>query len=160
SGIPKTDPFSYSMPSYPFVDHEWLSNIIIYLIYSKIGWLALAVLYSIIPLWALLIQVLRLPSRNRTLLLILSAVSISVFVGIRTQMVSILFFSIVTAFFTDNKFYQKYKYFLPFLFLIWANLHGSFAIGIAVFGLYLLVKFFKDRKIVLSDLTLLTVSAF
>ena len=27
TGIPATDPFSYTMQSYPFVDHEWLTNI-------------------------------------------------------------------------------------------------------------------------------------
>src|SRR3990172_11624222 len=35
NGISKTDPFSYTMPSYPFVDHEWLTNVVMSKIY---GW--------------------------------------------------------------------------------------------------------------------------
>jgi len=34
SGFPKTDPLSFTMPTFGFVDHEWLTNISISYIYS------------------------------------------------------------------------------------------------------------------------------
>src|SRR4030066_498133 len=48
NGIPKTDPFSYTMPSYPFVDYEWLTNLSWVFLYPVIGIFGLAVIYSVL----------------------------------------------------------------------------------------------------------------
>lgn len=45
-GIPITDPFSYTMSSFPFVDHEWLTNIMIAKLYPTLGFLGLSAFYS------------------------------------------------------------------------------------------------------------------
>src|SRR5258708_37445215 len=49
-GIPATDPFSYTMPSFPFVDHEWLSNILISLVYKFSTQWGLAIIYAALSL--------------------------------------------------------------------------------------------------------------
>src|SRR6266480_3296272 len=56
SGIPRTDPFSYTMPSYPFVDHEWLTNIVIAFLYSHVGMYGLAIIFSLLTVFALAIS--------------------------------------------------------------------------------------------------------
>ncbi|MGD0523485.1 MAG: hypothetical protein ABSA43_02930, partial [Candidatus Microgenomates bacterium] len=55
SGIPATDPFSYTMANFPFVDHEWLSNIYIYFLYNHIGQLGLALIFGVMATASLVI---------------------------------------------------------------------------------------------------------
>src|SRR6266567_1888962 len=55
-GIPYTDPFSYSMPSYPFVDHEWLTNILLERIFTLWGIVPLLILSSTLAVGSLLLQ--------------------------------------------------------------------------------------------------------
>src|SRR3989344_1743804 len=46
TGIPKTDPFSYTMASFPFVDHEWLANKLVYFSYDAVGFFGLSLLFA------------------------------------------------------------------------------------------------------------------
>src|SRR3972149_6328374 len=46
-GIPKTDPFSYTMPSYPFVDQTWLIDVVMARLYPAIGAIGLAGFYAV-----------------------------------------------------------------------------------------------------------------
>lgn len=46
SGIPKTDPFSYTVPTFAWVDHAWSISAIIFLVYSKVGYIGLAFLFA------------------------------------------------------------------------------------------------------------------
>ena len=62
-GIPRTDPFSFTMPSYLFVDHEWLTNVIIYFGYSLFGSVFLYFVFLI--LWLLLMWVSFLGSSKK-----------------------------------------------------------------------------------------------
>src|SRR3990172_1739641 len=47
-GIPAKAPFSYTMPSFPFVDHEWFTNVLIYILYENMGWLGLSFIFSLL----------------------------------------------------------------------------------------------------------------
>src|SRR5690554_6008795 len=47
-GIPKTDPFSYTMPNFPYVDHAWLTDVFIVVIYSSFGKLGLTIVFSLL----------------------------------------------------------------------------------------------------------------
>src|SRR3990167_9596253 len=89
SGIPLTDPFSYTMPSYPFVDHEWLTNILVFLGYKNIGWVGLGIAFSLITVLSLL-TAFKFDFRKKyfTLPFILSAGVLFGFVGIRPQAIS------------------------------------------------------------------------
>src|SRR3989344_1224640 len=55
-GIPNTDPYSYTMPSFRWVDHAWLSDLIIYLVFLYTGKTGLAFLFSFIGLSAIVIS--------------------------------------------------------------------------------------------------------
>src|SRR5437870_1663221 len=56
SGIPATDPFSYTMSSYPFGDHEWLTNIFLAKAMGGIGYIFLAALFAVIAVAAYALQ--------------------------------------------------------------------------------------------------------
>ena len=34
TGVPKLDPFSYTMPSFPVIDHEWLTDLTFYKLFN------------------------------------------------------------------------------------------------------------------------------
>lgn len=41
-GIPVKDPFTYTMPNFDFVDHEWLTNVLMWEGYRRVGRAGLA----------------------------------------------------------------------------------------------------------------------
>ena len=55
TGIPQTDLFSYTMPSYPFVDHEWLTNILLFLGFEKLGWVYLVIIFNLFAILSILV---------------------------------------------------------------------------------------------------------
>lgn len=159
SGIPQTDPFSYTMPSYPFVDHEWLTNILLFIGHERIGWIGLVIIFSLITLLAVLI-VLRFDVKNRFFVLpfILSSGVIFAFVGIRPQIISWLFFSVLTFLFLNKKAWQKYRIFLPLFFLLWANLHGGFILGLFIFSIFIAIEIYQEKKINPTNFAILGLS--
>src|SRR5947209_2475799 len=62
-GIPKTDPFSYTMPSFHLVDHEWLANIFLAKVFPLLGFGWLSFLFTLLALSSLLLQLYFLDKR-------------------------------------------------------------------------------------------------
>src|SRR5574340_1215076 len=54
-GVPKTDPFSYTMPNYPYVDHSWLTDLAIAKLYPLVGIAGLTMLFTIVTFASILI---------------------------------------------------------------------------------------------------------
>lgn len=158
SGIPITDPFSYTMPSYIFIDHEWLANLITYFLYQGVGWTGLAILFSGLATFAVVLPFLVRTRKFNFLPILLGTGYLVLFIGIRMQVVTLLFFSILITVLFNEKIYKRFKYFLPLLFLIWANLHGGFAMGIFTYFLYLISDFIKTRKINYTDWSIFLLS--
>jgi len=154
SGIPKTDPFSYTMPSFPFVDHEWLTNVLIAWSYPKIGFFGLAGVFAILGLGALLLAKgnLSLKDSQKAPLwflgptfFLLAAAAILPYVGIRPQIISWLFLALFLRFFEES-WWKKGSWFLPFLLVLWSNLHGGFPLGILVIFLLVLGESLKKKR--------------
>jgi hypothetical protein len=78
--------------------------------------------------------------------------------GVRPQLFSILFFSIIISLVLNKTNYEKYKYALPLLFLVWANLHGGFLFGVLVLLLFVFYKSISFRKIIYKDYLVLALS--
>ena len=55
SGIPKIDTFSYTMPTFPWVDHAWSQSYIMSLLFTKIGNIGTAFVFMILPLATLIV---------------------------------------------------------------------------------------------------------
>ncbi len=47
--IPTTDPFSFTWNGQPWTLHEWLSEVLMYLLISSVGALASLILFGLIP---------------------------------------------------------------------------------------------------------------
>src|SRR3989344_8844483 len=55
SGIPNKDPFSYTMPSYPYVDYEWLTHVTMAKLYSLSGYTGLALIFTLFAIITILV---------------------------------------------------------------------------------------------------------
>ena len=158
--IPKTDPFSYTMPSYHFIDHEWLSDLIIAKSYPFLGQIGLSFIFALIAISAVFLQLKNLPKKWSFIPLCLIFSILLFFQGIRPQIISLFFMSLLIITLFNKKIYQKLKYFIPFVFLIWANLHGSFPVGLVVLGTFILSEIIEKRRISWGNLFILLASVF
>jgi len=130
NGVPKTDIFSYTAVNFSWVNHSWLSDIILAVLYRVGGYAAAAGFFALIWTSALLIA-----SRKRSYIVMLLAFMATIpFTGIRMVAWSVLFFAILERLLERKRNY--FIWFIPVLFLIWANLHGSFTLGLLVLVLY------------------------
>lgn len=146
TGIPKTDPLSYTMPSFPFVDHEWLTNLLIYKLYSLTNYEVVAAVYSFL---ALLVLALAFPKKLYKYSwpsLFLSAGILIIFSGIRTQITTWVLFAFLVKILFDLRLWQKWRIVLPAIFLLWANLHAGFAAGVVTLVFVIALRSILDKK--------------
>src|SRR5437868_10892667 len=61
--IPHTDPFSFTRAGQPWIDHEWLSEVLIYGIYRAAGSTGLIVAFAVVTALAFLLVFLRCSGR-------------------------------------------------------------------------------------------------
>jgi hypothetical protein len=141
--IPHADPFSYSAAGKEWVTHEWLTEIIMYLLYGKLGMIPLIVFFSLVITAAYLFAYLRTADAAKPyaagFVLILCAVASAPLWGARPQMISLLLTSVFLYFLDEYEKNQSIRSLipLPLLTVIWVNLHGGFIIGIGIIGVYL-----------------------
>ncbi len=157
-GVPRTDWYSYTMPDYPWISHEWLSDVITYQIFSIAGFLGLSAFFSFLLLITFLLVFFTLPrsfSTELRILLILIAILVSkpvIFSGARIQYITLFGVAFLVYFllkWREGRFSSKKLFILPFIFLIWVNLHGGFIIGLVLLFLFILLEWiyaFLNRK--------------
>jgi hypothetical protein len=134
TGVPKTDQFTYTMPSFPHVDHEWLVDLVIYHVYSYGGFVLLSILYSLVLMAAIYIAVGNSVKNMYFYVgLILMAVGVIYpYFGVRHQALSWFYLAVFVRTLREKKIFERFKYFLPMLFLLWANTHGGFIAGLFI----------------------------
>lgn len=145
-GIPQTDPFSYTMPSYRFVDHEWLSDVVIAGIFMHFGLIPLHLLFAIIGTVTVFVLWRSNTKSYSFLFVLLLAGSLFDFVGIRMQIITWFFIAILVTILSQHTLFQKFRYILPLLFLFWSNLHGGFAIGYVLLAIWIIGTSFENKK--------------
>lgn len=144
-GIPRHDLFSYTMPSYPVVDHEWLINIAFAFLYPRIGMSGLAALFAGIAVLSGWIVVPKKAGAYRWLAMMLFySVAVSRF-GVRPQVLSWLFLAILLRLLYEG--WKWWRYGAIPLFLIWANMHAGFAIGVMVSLVAIVADALESKKI-------------
>jgi hypothetical protein len=167
-GIPKTDPFSYTMPSFPFVDHEWLTNTLLAKAYPSIGYFGLAIIASLIAslaalvsLWDFIFETKKYGKIKSFLFIIpflLGVGTLVSFFGVRPQVESWLFLAILTRILTKDSVWKKWRFFVPPLVLLWTNLHGSFAVSIVIIFIVTLLKSVRSKRALLDYIIIFAVS--
>lgn len=156
--IPVTDPFSYTMPSFPFIDHEWLTNVFIAIGYDHIGIVGLAAVFALFPILTVL-----LVSKRRTLpwLILPTMLALELLLprgGIRPQEITWFMLALLLFLWNNKKIWNTTRLFLPLLFVLWANLHGGFFLGIFVLFFILVVDSFQKKKLQIVNLLIVGIS--
>jgi hypothetical protein len=136
--LPALDPYSHTMPDWPWVEHAWLTDMVIGFLYSvadPIGALAVIFFFGAVTAgaWLVAAQCSRATIPVRLLACALSLWVALPFLGARTQMVTLL--GLATVMWLLHRLAQGERHvvwLMPPLFLVWANLHGGFAAGLFV----------------------------
>jgi hypothetical protein len=150
--VPDTNHYNYTFTG-NWVDHEWLSNLAVYEIYSHFGYIALSVLFAllivavlvILNIWARRVY----PESSPYLIIflqLLGVVAASPHFGVRMQESGLLFLALtllIIFFYNKSRNWRRLLILAPLMYL-WACLHASFLIGLAIlfflFGVKVLEK--------------------
>lgn len=160
--IPTIEHFDYTLAGKNWVDHEWLTNAIVYFIYNYANYITLSIIFALLVVITLLLINLYIKKYllglNDGFLLLLAMIpletlgvlAISPHTGVRMQELGLLFLTlllIIIKTFEKNKNWKRLVWLVPLLY-VWSCLHGSFLIGFFILGLYLAIKLaesFIDR---------------
>ncbi len=130
--IPLTDPFSHTRLGTPWIDHGWLAQVFLYGLYALGGWAGLSLGVAILVTLAFAF-VYRQSVGNpflRAFGVVLGAITSSVIWAARPQTVSFLLTALI-AYLLDR--YKRHNGrllpWLPLIVLLWANVHGGYAIA-------------------------------
>ena len=149
-----------------WVDHEWLSNLLLFNIYSffgNFGYWSLGIIFALIALGTVSLVakinrkyfVAELPRWDffflNTVFTTLATLALLRSYGIRLQVMTWLFFVLCFWLYFKIEKERKLKYLwaFPVLFCLWANLHGTFVLGLAISLLLLAFLFYKNKEKVL-----------
>lgn len=166
-GFPHNDPFSYTLSDFLFIPHSWLSEVIYWKLYtafdslSILGQPGLELIHTLSAISAALTVYItlkivsttdisqKIPASLHVLFLLIPSMllvgHLLPYVGTRPQTFSWLMFIFLFAILASNRLWQKYKYVVPIIFVIWAQLHGGFAIGIGILCLKIAVETLKNK---------------
>ncbi len=131
--LPTLDPYSHTMPDWPWVEHAWLTDLIIGAFYSLFGALGVILFFGGVMAGAWLVASLSVPCSMiyRLLACTLSLWVALPFLGARTQMVTLLGLAVLLVVLKRNRNGDdRALWLIPPLFLLWANLHGGFTAGL------------------------------
>jgi hypothetical protein len=139
--IPRTDPFSHTRFGEAWVDHGWLAQIILYLVFDAGSYAGLALLVASLVTAAFSLIWLQVQDANRWLrafVLIIAATTSGVIWAARPQMFSFVMTAAASyLLFRFKRGDQRAIWWMPVLILVWVNTHGGFAVGFILMFAYL-----------------------
>ncbi|MGA8150463.1 MAG: hypothetical protein WB952_05900 [Terriglobales bacterium] len=138
--VPHSDPYSFTKFGQPWIDHEWLSQILIFGLYRLAGWGGLITGFAAIIAAAYLMVFLRVRGRPfiAGAITVWGAVASIPCWGVRPQMLTLLLASAFLLILERSDQSPKVLWWTPPLMLLWVNLHAGFAVGLAFLALFLL----------------------
>ena len=149
--VPKADPFSYTASGRPWVTHEWLTELAMYLVQRQFGYPGNAVLFGVIIAltWLAVYRTCRLRGLGET-----GALEFTLWAGAmslgsldaRPQMITAFFlavFALILALFRRGR--RHLIWLLPPLMALWVNLHGGYVIGLGLIVLALAGELWSRR---------------
>ena len=140
--MPETDPYSHTVPDWRWVEHAWLADGVIGLLYRGFGGaglLAVIVLFGAVTGGAFLLATATARA-ERTARIAAAVVALWValpFLGARMQMITLLGLSATLWLWQRGHERDAAWWLLPSLMLLWANVHGGFTAGLFVLSLLL-----------------------
>jgi len=138
SRLPSTDIFTYTAQGHVWTDHEYLTEVLMWLIYSKVGAFGISVFFGLITyagFYLMYRQVRRRPFVIVALGLALGAVAGAPIWGPRAQMITFAL-TCLELYWLQGYLSGRSRWlqFFPLVMALWANLHGGWVIGFVWLG--------------------------
>ncbi|MBI4516394.1 MAG: hypothetical protein HY699_11335 [Deltaproteobacteria bacterium] len=141
AGVLRHDPYSYTVPGAPWMNHEWLSQVLFAGVYAAAGDTGLWCLKLAVGLATLALLLVRV-RRERVespwvwgpvALLVIAVLARGL--AMRPQIFTYLGLAVLLAGCDRRARPRGELLWLPLLFVLWANLHGGFILGLVVLAL-------------------------
>lgn len=142
--VPSTDPFSFTWFGRPWTPHEWLSELLIYRLVSWLGERGALAAFSIlgpatIALLAVAFARRRIATVPLVTSLIVAAAALIPYVTLRPQAESWFLMALLIGGLLELRADRPaWALLVVPLFVLWANLHGLWVVGLGILGAYLL----------------------
>jgi hypothetical protein len=145
--VSQPDPFSYVTGGALWVNHEWLAEVVYFLLFTAFGPTSLIAMkllvtlaISALVLGHLVAQGVPVLQAGALVLLVMHFFLISLITA-RPLIVSYLLFLLVLLSLHAMSFGQRWRLWtLPPLFMVWANLHPGFLAGLGILGIWSAVE--------------------
>jgi len=149
--VPTINYVDYTLAGESWVDHEWLANAVIYWVFINWGYLAVNIIFALIPLLTLIFLnrfIIREYTKDKTnlwLFILIELFGLIAFMphfGVRLQEITfscVFLLSINLYYYNKQKNWKTLLWLLP-IFYFWANTHGGFLIGWIILLLFFLAK--------------------
>ena len=147
--IPQVDIYSFTKAGSEWVTHEWLSEVLIYAIFSFAGWAGLLIVFPGLIVAAFYLTYRRCTGKpyGAAIAILLAATASSPLFGVRPQMLTLLlasiFITLLTQYSSDGR--SRRLYWMAPMMLLWVNLHAGYALGLGLMVLYM-ISLVIDRK--------------
>src|SRR3989344_7812392 len=153
-----TNFYSYTEPNREFVNHHWLSGVVFYVIHQLAGFKGLSVFYIAVVTLAFLLFYLLAQKRAGSAVASILAVLVLPIIASRTEvrpegftyLLMGLFFWLLWHW-RSGRLNPKWLFVLPFLMLLWVNLHIGFIFGFLILGSFWLEELIKDLRLKMQD---------
>jgi hypothetical protein len=145
--VPQTNFVSFTHPEYVFINNQWLSEVMFYLVFNISGFNGLIILAILLVLGISIFISLPLYKKGQTVpAMIVGLFYLQMVIDrteIKPELISFLLLSIfLFILYQNQKKPTKWIYILPLLSFYWVNFHIFFIVGLAVLGLFSLRKVF------------------
>ncbi len=155
NGIPHQDIFSFTVPNHVWITHEWLSELLMWLVYSAAGLPGLMVVFAL--LITLTYWILYLSCEGRPYLagfvVILSAITSAIVWGARPQIFNLLLTAVfvwIVVQYKQSPHRKRLLWWIVPLTAVWANLHSGYLLGVFLLACYVggavLDKWFESTR--------------
>lgn len=148
---PTVDPYSFTVTGQPWIAYEWLGEVALAWVAKTGGLLGLCILLFVLAsvIMLALYAYATLKSENSKAGFVVAGLTCSLAFAsfsLRPQMLGYLFLILVLIIVEKFRRGKNYAvWFLPPIFLLWVNTHGSFIIGIGVVAFYLVAGLWEFR---------------
>jgi hypothetical protein len=159
----RADPLTFTAAGQAWLNQQWGAGVLLSLGYSAVGWAGLALLRALLVGLAvgLVFWTARrwLPVRPAAGMALASFVVGIGALALRAQLFGIVCFVIVVALLLDRRRRPRLAFVVPLVVLAWANLHGSFFLGVGGAALAFLADLRAPTPLMRRSLVLLMLTA-
>lgn len=138
--LPVTEPLMPLAKGVPFIDTAWLSQLVGYGMYEQFGPSGIQFLYAAAITLVMSLLSFTVYLRTGSIWASLSALFVCQWLEyhqlliVRPQLAGMVCFASVFAMVTSSRWRPWYAWTIPAVFLVWANVHGSFIMGLLLLG--------------------------